>query len=201
MKNWMYIPLAALILMGCSQNHDQIESATKKAPVTHPASTFTLAPLSVTEGEEKFAALANQQIGAVQLKGTLTTTHWLKGVEYLPNKQEHVLFSMELEPKKYDTAIRFSQSFSDNLIKFGIDVGDTVLFGDDTFTHLDDYIVRGADFRSKTATATPYNLLMVYHLSKNEEIRGFNLNEITRPADVPLKKGERIFGIVLSNQK
>ncbi|VWX38388.1 hypothetical protein [Exiguobacterium oxidotolerans] len=201
MKNWMYIPLAALILTGCGQNHDQIESATKKAPVTQPASTFTLAPLSVTKGEEKFAALANQQIGAVQLKGTLTTTHWLKGVEYLPNKQEHVLFSMELEPKKYDTAIRFSQSFSDNLIKFGIDVGDTVLFGDDTFTHLDDYIVRGADFRSKTAAATPYNLLMVYHLSKNEEMHGFNLNEVTRPADVPLKKGERIFGIVLSNQK
>lgn len=201
MKNWMYIPLAALILTGCSQNHDQIESATKKAPVTQVASTFTLAPLSVTEGEEKFAALANQQIGAVQLKGTVKATHWLKGVEYLPNKQEHVLFSMELEPKKYDTTIRFSQSFSDDLIQFGIDVGDTVLFGDDTFTHLDDYIVRGADFRSKTATATPYNLLMVYHLSKNEEMRGFNLNEVTRPADVPLKKGERIFGIVLSNQK
>lgn len=201
MKNWMYISLAALILTGCSQNHNQIKSATKKVPVTQAASTFTLAPLSVTEGEEKFAALANQQIGAVQLKGTVKTTHWLKGVEYLPNKQEHVLFSMELEPKKYDTTIRFSQSFSDDLIQFGIDVGETVLFGDDTFTHLDDYIVRGADFRSKTATATPYNLLMVYHLSKNEEMRGFNLNEVTGPADVPLKKGERIFGIVLSNQK
>ncbi|ASI34187.1 MULTISPECIES: hypothetical protein [unclassified Exiguobacterium] len=201
MKNWMYIPLAALILTGCSQNHDQIESATKKVPITQATSTFTLSPLPVTEGEEKFATLANQQIGAVQLKGTLKATHWLKGVEYLPDKQERVLFSMELEPKKYDTTIRFSQSFSDDLIQFGIDVGDTVLFGDDTFTHLDDYIVRGADFRSKTATATPYNLLMVYHLSKNKEMRGFNLNEVTRPADVPLKKGERIFGIVLSNQK
>ena len=67
--------------------------------------------------------------------------------------------------------------------------------------HLDDYMIRGADFRSSPSAATPYNLLMVYHMTKNNGIRGFNLNDVTRPADVPLKKGERIFGIVLSNRK
>lgn len=200
MKKWLYIPLAALVLTGCNQEQAQ-ESVPKKAASADYTSSLTISPVSITEGEEKFAALGNQQIGSVKLKGTLTSTHWLKGVEYLPNKKERTLFTLELEPKKYDTQVRFSQSFSDDKIHLGINVDDTTVQGDDSLTNLDDYMIRGADFRSSTSASTPYNLLMVYHMTKKNGIRGFNLNEIMRPADVPLKKGERIFGIVLSNQK
>ncbi|MGE6556376.1 hypothetical protein [Exiguobacterium artemiae] len=200
MKKWLYIPLAALVLTGCNQEQAQ-ESVPKKAASADYTSSLTISPVSITEGEEKFAALGNQQIGSVQLKGKLTKTHWLKGVEYLPNKKERTLFTLELEPKKYDTQVRFSQSFSDDKIYLGLDVDDTTVQGDDSFKHLDDYMIRGADFRSRASAATPYNLLMVYHMTTKNGIRGFNLNEVTRPADVPLKKGERIFGIVLSNQK
>ena len=200
MKKWLYIPLAALVLTGCNQEQAQ-ESVPKKAASTAYTSSLNISPVQVTEGEEKFAALGNQQIGSVKLKGTLKTTHWLKGVEYLPNKKERTLFTLELEPKKYDTQVRFSQSFSDDKIHLGLDVDDTTVQGDDSFKNLDDYMIRGADFRSRASAATPYNLLMVYHMTTKNGIRGFNLNEVTRPADVPLKKGERIFGIVLSNQK
>lgn len=200
MKKWLYIPLAALVLTGCNQEQAQ-ESVPKKAASADYTSSLTISPVSITEGEEKFAALGNQQIGSVQLKGKLTKTHWLKAVEYLPNKKEHTLFTLELKPKKYDTQVRFSQSFSDDKIHLGIDANGTTVQGDDTFTNLDDYMIRGADFRSGPSAATPYNLLMVYHMTKNNGIRGFNLNDVTRPADVPLKKGERIFGIVLSNRK
>ncbi len=200
MKKWLYIPLAALVLTGCNQEQAQ-ESVPKKAASADYTSSLTISPVSITEGEEKFATLGNQQIGSVKLKGTLKTTHWLKGVEYLPNKKERTLFTLELEPKKYDTQVRFSQSFSDDKIHLGLDVDDTTVQGDDSFKHLDDYMIRGADFRSRASAATPYNLLMVYHMTTKNGIRGFNLNEVTRPADVPLKKGERIFGIVLSNQK
>ncbi len=200
MKKWLYIPLAALVLTGCNQEQAQ-ESVPKKAASADYTSSLTISPVSITEGEEKFAALGNQQIGSVQLKGKLTKTHWLKGVEYLPNKKERSLFTLELEPKSYDTQVRFAQSFSDDKIHLGIDVDDTTVQGDHTFKQLDDYMVRGADFRSGPSAATPYNLLMVYHMTKNNGIRGFHLNDVTRPADVPLKKGERIFGIVLSNHK
>jgi len=200
MKKWFYIPLAALVLTGCNQEQAQ-EPAMKKAASADYTSSLTISPVFITEGEEKFAALGNQQIGSVKLKGTLKTTHWLKGVEYLPNKKERTLFTLELEPKKYDTQVRFSQSFSDDKIHLGLDVDDTTVQGDDSFKHLDDYMIQGADFRSRASAATPYNLLMVYHMTTKNGIRGFNLNEVTRPADVPLKKGERIFGIVLANQK
>lgn len=200
MKKWLYIPLAALVLTGCNQEQAQ-EQVPKKAESTAYTSNLNISPVKITEGEETFAALANQQIGSVQLKGTLTSTHWLKGVEYLPNKKEHTLFTLELEPKKYDTQVRFSQSFSDDKIHLGLDVDGTAVQSDASFKNLDDYMIRGADFRSRASAATPYNLLMVYHMTTKNGIRGFNLNEVTRPADVPLKKGERIFGIVLSNQK
>lgn len=200
MKKWLYIPLAALVLTGCNQEQAQ-EPTTKNATSTAYTSNLNISPVNITEGEEKFAALGNQQIGSVQLKGTLKTKHWLKGVEFLSNKKERTLFTLELEPKKYDTQVRFSQSFSDDKIHLGLDVDDTTVQGDHSFKNLDDYMIRGADFRARASAATPYNLLMVYHMTTKNGIRGFNLNEVTRPADVPLKTGERIFGIVLSNQK
>lgn len=172
---------ATLLLSGClSPENDRL----------------TVTPLGIKAGEEAFAEINDQDIAAFHLEGKLSKAYLLRWVEFLPNHKERTLFSMEINPKTYDSTLRVLQSSSAKYIHFGANLEGTSMRGHDVLKRKPDAF--SSEHLNDEITLSHYHVLLLRQLSVNNELRTYSIKDIYGPGDIDVKKGEQIFALVLS---